>query len=304
MTIVTNKYLLTKAKKGKYGVPHFNISNLETIQAVVEVCEEMKAPAIISVSESAIKYMSIPTIVCLFERYAKKSKSQFSLHLDHGKDMNVIKECIKSGFTSVMIDASHYEFKENIKLTKKVVSMAHKKNISVEAELGTIGGQEDYVKGNIIYTKPEEAKEFVEKTGCDVLAVAIGTSHGAYKFPGKSHLNIDVLKKVNKEVSIPLVLHGSSNVPQNLVKKANKYGAKIAKAHGVLDEDVKKAVKNGISKINIDTDLRIAFDAGMREFLKKNPNSIDYRAMLKSSKEEMKNVIRHKIKVLGCKNKC
>ena len=301
--ITTGKRLLDKAKKEGYAVPHFNISNLETLQAVFNVCTKYNAPAMISTSESAIKYMSIPTIVDLFKSYGKRTKTKFALHLDHGKDMKIIKECIKSGYTSVMIDASHEDFKTNIKLTKKVVKLAHNKKISVEAELGTIGGKEDYVKGNIIYTDPFQAREFVKQTGCDSLAVAIGTSHGAYKFPGKSHLNIDVLCAVKQIVKIPLVLHGSSNIPSLLVKKANKYGAKIKNAHGVSDSDVRKAVKNGINKINIDSDLRIAFDAGIREFLKKNPSSIDYRAMLISARLEMEKVIEHKIKLLGCKNK-
>ncbi|MBW3021091.1 class II fructose-bisphosphate aldolase family protein [Candidatus Woesearchaeota archaeon] len=304
MTIVTGKNILEKAKKGKYAVPHFNVSNMETIQAVFNVCDRLKAPAFISLSETAIKYMTIPTIISLFDTYAKRTKANFALHLDHGKNMDVIKDCINSGFTSVMIDASHEEFKKNIQLTKKVVGWAKKKKVSVEAELGTIGGKEDYVKGNIIYTDPFQAREFVKQTGCDSLAVAIGTSHGAYKFPGKSHLNMDVLKSVKKLVTIPLVLHGSSNIPQELIKKANKYGAKIKNAHGVSDADVKKAVKSGICKINIDSDLRIAFDAGMREYLMKNPSSIDYRAMLTASRLEMEKVIEHKIEVLGCKNKC
>lgn len=301
--ITTGKKVLEKARKGKYGVPHFNISNLETIQAVFNVCTRLNAPALMSTSESAIKYMTIPTIVSLFETYAKRTKTDFVLHLDHGKDMKIIKQCIDSGYTSVMIDASHEKFKKNIQITRKVVDWAKPKKISVEAELGTIGGKEDYVKGNIIYTDPFQAREFVKETKCNSLAVAIGTSHGAYKFPGKSHLNIDILKAVKKVVNVPLVLHGASNIPAKLITKANKYGAKIKNAHGVADADVKKAVKNGICKINIDSDLRIAFDAGMREFLKKNPKSIDYRAMLTASREEMEKLIEHKIMVLGCKNK-
>ncbi|MBW2998692.1 class II fructose-bisphosphate aldolase family protein [Candidatus Woesearchaeota archaeon] len=303
MTIVTGKYLLNKAKKGKYAIPHFNISNMETIQAVFNVCDRLKAPALISLSETAIKYMSIPTIISLFETYAKRTKAKFALHLDHGKDMKIIKQCINSGFTSVMIDASHEEFKKNVVLTKKVVNLAKKKGVSVEAEIGTIGGKEDYVQGKIIYTDPFQAREFVKQSGCDSLAVAIGTSHGAYKFPGKSHLSIDVLKAVKKLVNVPLVLHGSSSIPPYLVRKANKYGAKIKKAHGVSDADVKKAIRNGICKINIDSDLRIAFDAGMREYLQKNPSSIDYRGMLTATRLEMEKVIEHKVLLFGCKNK-
>jgi len=303
MTIATGKKILNKANKRKYAVPHFNISNLETIQAVYNMCEKYKSPAFISTSESAIKYASIPTIVSLFERYVKNSKAKFALHLDHGKNMKIIKKCINSGYTSVMIDSSHEKFEKNVKLTKKVVKWAKKKNVSVEAELGTIGGKEDYIKGKINYTNPEEAKHFVELSGCDSLAIAIGTSHGAYKFPGKSHLNINILKDVKKRLNIPLVLHGASGIPQLLVKKANKYGAKIKKAHGVSDSDIKKAVKFGINKINIDSDLRIAFNAGMRCFLKNNLKVIDYRKMLISSRIEMEKVIEHKINIFGSKNK-
>ncbi len=301
--ITTGKKILDKANKKKYAIPHFNISNLETMQAVYNVCEKYKSPAFIATSESAIKYASIPTIVSMYERYAKNSQAKFALHLDHGKDLKIIKKCINSGYTSVMIDASQEKFEKNVKLTKKVIKWANKKNVSVEAELGTIGGKEDYVKGKIKYTNPEEAKHFVELTNIDSLAIAIGTSHGAYKFPGKSHLNINILKEVKKRLKIPLVLHGASGIPPILIKKANKYGAKIKKAHGVSDLDIKKAVKFGINKINIDSDLRIAFDAGMRCFLKKNPSSIDYRKMLISSRMEMEKVVEHKVMIFNSKNK-
>ena len=301
--ITTGKKLLDKANKKGYAIPHFNISNLETIQAIVETCEKLKSPAIIATSESAIEYASIQTLVKLFERYAKNSKAKFALHLDHGQDMKIIKQCIKSGYTSVMIDASHEPFAKNVKLTKKVVNMAKKKNVSVEAEIGTIGGQEDYVKGNIKYTNPEQAREFVEKTNCDSLAIAIGTSHGAYKFPEKSNLNIEILKQVKKVVKIPLVLHGASHVDIEMVNKANKYGAKITKAHGVSDQDIIKAVRNGISKINIDTDLRISFNAGIREFLKLNPSNLDYRKIIANGKKYMEEIVKEKIILLGSQNK-
>jgi fructose-bisphosphate aldolase class II len=198
-----------------------------------------------------------------------------------------------------MIDASHEPFIKNAQLTKKVVCLAHKKGVSVEAELGTIGGREDFVKGRILYTSPAQAVEFVKKTGCDSLAVAIGTSHGAYKFPGISHLNIKVLKDVRMLVKVPLVLHGASGVSSAVVKKANRYGAKIGRACGVSDNNIRCAVKNGISKVNIDTDLRIAFDAGIREFLAKNPAEFDYRKILGAGRIEMEKIVEEKIFLLG-----
>lgn len=294
--------ILRKAMKQGYAVPHFNVSNLETIQAVFNVCEKHKAPALMATSESSIKYASMETLVDLYERYADVGKSKYVLHLDHGKDMKTIKKATKMGYTSVMIDASHEKFSKNVQLTKKVVKWAGH-HVSVEAEIGTIGGQEDYVKGKIKYTDPEQAKEFVEKTGCDSLAIAIGTSHGAYKFPGKSKLNMEILKEVRKKVTIPLVLHGASHVSPYWVKKANKYGAKLGKAHGVGDKDIKQAIKFGIDKINIDTDLRIAFDASMRQFLSKNKGSINYRKMLSSTRIAMEKVMEEKITLFGCRGK-
>ena len=270
---------------------------------MINVCERLKSPAIIATSEAAIDYAGIPFLVSMFQTFAKNAKSSYAFHLDHGKDLKTIKRCIDSGYTSVMIDASHEDFKKNIQLTKKVVQWAKKKNVSVEAEIGTIGGKEDYVKGNIQYTNPSQASEFIKKSGCDSLAIAIGTSHGAYKFPGKSHLNIEILKSVKKQVKIPLVLHGASGVIPEVVKKANKYGAKIKEAHGVSNSDIKNAVRNGINKINIDTDLRIAFNAGIREYLAKNPSDFDYRKILSAGRAEMEKVVKQKILIFRCRNK-
>lgn len=289
--------ILEKAMKKGYAVPHFNVSNLESFQAVFSACNRLKSPAVIATSESAINYSSAEAIVSLFKVFAKNQG--FELHLDHGKNIETVKKCINAGYTSVMIDASEKPFPENVRITKKAVYIAHKKGALVEAELGTIGGKEDYVKGKIKYTNAYQAKEFVELTNCDSLAVAIGTSHGAYKFPGKSHLNVFVLKDVKKMVKIPLVLHGASSVPEYIVKKANAYGAKIKNAHGVSEESIREAIKNGISKINIDTDLRIAFDAGIREFLKKNPSEFDYRKILSAGREEMEMIARRKIMLFG-----
>ena len=298
----TNK-LLIKARKGKYAIPHFNISNLETMQAVVNVCNKLKSPAILATSESAIKYAGLYNIVSLFQNLTKSSKQKFVLHLDHGNNLNTIKQCINSGYTSVMIDASHFPFKKNAELTKKVVSLAKKKNVSVEAELGTLGGQEDYVKGKINYTNPNQALTFTKKTNCNSLAIAIGTSHGAYKFRGKSKLNFSILKEIKELVTVPLVLHGASEVPAELVNNANRYGAKIANAHGVSRLDIRTAIKNGITKVNTDTDLRIAFDYGIRKFLKLNPKNFNYRAILTAGRTEIESVIDDKIRLFGCKNR-
>ncbi|HLC70483.1 MAG TPA: class II fructose-bisphosphate aldolase, partial [Candidatus Nanoarchaeia archaeon] len=211
---------------------------------------------------------------------------------------------IKIGYSSVMIDASHEDFERNIALTKKVVQMAHRKGISVEAELGTIGGVEDAVKSrNILYTDPAKAQEFVQRTGCDFLAIAIGTSHGAFKFAGKAHLRMDILKEVRKRVKIPLVLHGASCVPLSAVKEAQKYGANLKGVQGVPDAQIKQAVKNGICKFNTDTDLRIAFDAGIRKNIVNTPHDFDPRHILAPAREYMQKVVEHRIKLFGSEGK-
>jgi fructose-bisphosphate aldolase, class II len=303
MPLVTLSYLLKKAQKGKYAVPAFNINNMEILQGVARAAEKENAPVIVGVSEGAIKYAGLDYIKAMVD-VASTSKVKIALHLDHGKDMEVIKDCIKAGFTSIMIDASYHEFNENVKITKKVVKMCHKKGISVEAELGKLRGVEDNVnveKG--IFTEPDEAVEFVKKTNVDALAVAIGTSHGAYKFKGKSNLRFDILKEIKEKVKIPLVLHGSSEIPIELIRQANTCGAKIKGAKGVPNKDVKKAIKLGICKINIDSDLRLAFTVGMRQALCDNPENIDPRKVLGSGRDQIEKVATEKIRLFGCKNK-
>ncbi len=216
----STKRILQKANKGNYAVGHFNINNMEIAQGVVQAAVNLKSPIILATSEGAIKYAGINFLHCLAETASQLAKVPVALHLDHGRNLGIIKQAIKLNYSSVMYDGSHLPYEENIKITKKVVQWAHKKNISVEAELGTIGGAEDDIKSRkIIYTDPAKAKEFVERTGCDFLAVAIGTSHGAFKFKGKANLRHDILKKIKKITKMPLVLHGASGVPQNLVKK-------------------------------------------------------------------------------------
>lgn len=298
--IISTKKILSEAQRRKYAVGAFNFSNLEFLQAIVGAAEENKSAAILSTSEGALKYGGRKNLYCLFQNIAAKAKVPLALHLDHGKDLEVIKQCIAIGYNSVMFDGSHLSFEENIRLTKQAVHLAQKQGVSVEAELGTIGGKEDLVSGQgIIYTDPSQAKEFVEITGCDFLAVAIGTSHGAYKFSGTAKLKIDLLKQIKAKTKIPLVLHGASGVPKPIVNLAEKYGAKLTGVKGVPDSQIRLAVKNGINKINTDTDLRIAFDAGVRQFIQTQPQDFDPRHILGSARDLIQKVVERRIKVFG-----
>jgi len=220
--LVTNKKILLKAQKGHYAVPAFNINNIEFLQAIMKAAILEKSPAIIQTSEGAIKYAGMDNLIDIVHNAAKNAKIDVSLHLDHGRDTKLLKKAINSGYTSVMIDASQHPFHKNIEITKKITQIAHKKGVSVEAELGTIGGAEDNVSSkSIVYTDPKAAKEFVARTGADCLAVAIGTSHGVYKFAGRSKLNLKLLKQIRKNVKVPLVLHGASSIPKDIVETAN-----------------------------------------------------------------------------------
>ncbi len=302
--LANTKKILTQAHQQNYAVGHFNINNMEILQGIVQAAENLSSPVIIATSEGALKYAGINFLYDLAHTASQLSKVPIALHLDHGKDIDIIKQCLKLGFSSVMIDASHYDFEKNIRLTKKVVQLAHKKNISVEAELGTIGGKEDLVSARkILYTDPEKAQEFVERTGCDFLAVAIGTSHGAYKFTGKAKLKVDLLKKIKQRTKIPLVLHGASGVPKSIVQQAERYGAKLTGVKGVPDSQIELAVKNGINKINTDTDLRIAFDAAVRKVIKTQPQDFDPRHILAPARDLITKVVEHRIKTFGSINK-
>jgi fructose-bisphosphate aldolase, class II len=298
--LATLKQLLTKAKKEHYAVGAFNVNNLEILEAVIRAAENLNSSVIIQTSEGALQYAGFEELanMCLFS--AKKAKVKVCLHLDHGKDFNTIKKCIKAGYTSVMIDGSHFEFSENVKITKKVVSFANKKGVSVEGELGTIGGVEDLVSSRkIIYTDPSAAKEFVEKTGIDALAIAIGTSHGAYKFMGKAKLDIARLQRINKIVKVPLVLHGASSVPRWLVEAAERYGAQLGSPEGVPEQQIAQAIKHGICKVNTDTDLRIAFTAAERKYLAEHKEEFDPRKVLGSARELMQKVVEERIRLFG-----
>ncbi len=303
--LATGKYILNRANRGRYAVGAFNINNMEFLQAIVNAAEKLKSPVIIATSEGAIKYAGLCLLKNMVYCAAENAKVPVALHLDHGRDMALIKKCISSGWTSVMIDASHLEFEDNIRTTRKVVQMAHRKGVSVEAELGTIGGVEEKVSARkIIYTDPDAAVEFVKKTGIDNLAVAIGTSHGAYKFAGAGKLNLDILSEIKRRLRMPLVLHGASGLPASVVAKAKKYGVRLGKAEGVPDSQISKAVKLGINKINTDTDLRLGFTASVRETFKKNPSEFDPRHYLGPARDFVQKVVEHRMMVFGSRGKC
>lgn len=299
--------VLTRAQRGRYAVGAFNINNLETLQAIMEAAAFERAPVIVQTSEGAIEYAGMDELAAIVHLAAKKTKLPIVFHLDHGKNETLVIKAIKSGwYTSVMFDGSAFAFKENIRRTKKIVELAHKHRISVEAELGAIAGMEDFVsvkERDAHFTDPKQAKEFVSATGCDALAVAIGTKHGAYKFKGESALDFGRLKEVAEAVRIPLVLHGASGLPANIKKICTEYGCEISSAKGVSDAHVKKAITLGVRKVNVDTDLRLAFDAGIRKFLKERPEVIDPREILKPAKELMTKVVRQKMRMLGCAGK-
>jgi len=301
--LVTNKELQVAAKKGKYAVGAFNTSNVEITQAIIEAHEEVNAPVIIAASTSAIKYCGIDVLSSIVRQMAEKAKIPVSLHLDHGTDYDLIVDCVRNGWTSIMIDGSHAPLEGNIALTSEIVKICHTVGISVEAELGRLGGIEDEIsvdEKDARLTDPDEAEKFIAETQCDTLAIAIGTSHGAYKFKGESKLAFDRLEEIRNRIETPLVLHGASSVIPEVVEKANKYGADLGAAKGVPVEDIKKAISLGITKVNIDTDLRLAFTAGVRQILADKPELFDPRKIIGAGREDIKNVVKSKIEVLGC----
>ena len=304
--LVTNKEIQVEAQKGKYAVGAFNTSNVEITQAIIEAHEELNAPVIIATSTSAIKYCGIDVLSSVVRTMAQKAKIPVSLHLDHGTDYDLIIGCIRNGWTSIMIDGSHAPLEENIALTKEIVKICHATGISVEAELGRLGGIEDNIsvdERDARLTDPAEAVRFVNETQCDTLAIAIGTSHGAYKFKGEAKLAFDRLEEIRNRVDVPLVLHGASSVIPEIIEKANKYGADLGAAKGVPIEDIKKAISLGITKVNIDTDLRLAFTAGIREILSEKPELFDPRKIIGAGRSLIKEVVKNKIEVLGSAGK-
>ncbi|HPL54315.1 MAG TPA: class II fructose-1,6-bisphosphate aldolase [Bacillota bacterium] len=308
MPLITSREMFKKAYEGQYAVGAFNVNNMEIIQGIVDAAKEENAPLILQVSAGARKYAKHVYLMKLVEAAVEDSGLPICLHLDHGEDFEICKSCIDGGFTSVMIDGSKHPFEENIALTKKVVEYAHEKGIVVEAELGKLAGVEDAVKvsaGDATYTDPDQAVEFVERTGVDSLAIAIGTSHGAYKFKGEPQLDFERLEKITKLLpNFPLVLHGASTVLPEFVALCNKYGGNVAGAKGVPEDMLLRAGKLGVCKINIDTDLRLALTASIRKHLAENPGDFDPRQYLKPAREAIKNMVKHKIKnVLNCSGK-
>lgn len=308
MGLVTTKEMFEKSIKEHFAVGAFNVNNMEFIQAIVDAAKEENSPVILQASSSAIKYARINYLMKMVEAAAEESNIPIAMHLDHGPDFETCKMCIDAGFTSVMIDGSKYDFEENIRITKQVVDYAHEKGVVVEAELGKLAGIEDEVnvsESDAMFTDPDQAKEFVERTGCDSLAIAIGTSHGAYKFKGEAKLRYDILQKIKEKLpNTPIVLHGASTVIPELVETCNKYGADIPGAKGVPDEMLHEASLKGVSKINVDTDLRLAMTSEIRRVLAEEPSAFDPRKYLTPAREKVKETVKHKIKnVFGSSNK-
>ena len=310
MPLVTSKEMFEKAYKGGYAIGAFNVNNMEIIQGITGAASKLNAPVILQVSKGARAYANRTYLMKLVEAAVIETGLPICLHLDHGDSFELCKSCIDDGFTSVMIDASSKPFAENIALTRQVVEYAHGHGVVVEAELGTLAGIEDEVNVSAedsSYTRPEEVQEFVDKTGCDSLAIAIGTSHGAYKFkPGtKPQLRFDVLEEVEKKLpGFPIVLHGSSSVPQEFVAKINQYGGNMPGAIGVPEDQLRKAASMAVCKINIDSDLRLAMTASIREYMALHPDHFDPRQYLKPARQAIEDMVAHKIvDVLGCDGK-
>ncbi len=308
MSLVTSKEMFKKAYEGNYAVGAFNVNNMEIIQGIVDAAKQESAPVILQVSAGARKYANPIYLRKLVEAAIEDSGLDICLHLDHGEDFEICKQCIDDGFSSVMIDGSKHTFEENIALTKRVVEYAHSKGVVVEAELGKLAGVEDAVNvsaKDATYTDPDQAAEFVARTGVDSLAIAIGTSHGAYKFKGDPSLDFERLQKIERLLpDFPLVLHGASSVPKEFVELCNRYGGEIPGAAGVPEEMLRRAAQMGVCKINIDTDLRLAMTACIRQLFIENPSEFDPRKYLGPARTAIRDMVAHKIRnVLGCSGK-
>ena len=308
MPLVTSKEMFKKSMDEHFAIGAFNVNNMEIIQGIVDAAAEENSPVILQVSSSAIKYARIGYLRKMIDAALEEHDIPIVLHLDHGPDFETCKMCVDNGFTSVMFDGSKYDFEENVRLTKQVVDYAHEHGVVVEAELGKLAGVEDDVnvsEEDSMYTDPMQAKEFVERTGCDSLAIAIGTSHGAYKFKGEPRLRFDILAKVKELIpNTPIVLHGASTVIPELVEMCNKYGGNIPGAKGVPDEILHEASKSGVSKINVDTDLRLAMTAQIRKVFAEDPSVFDPRKYLGEARNQIKETVQHKIRdVFGSSNK-
>ncbi|MBR1747794.1 MAG: class II fructose-1,6-bisphosphate aldolase [Clostridia bacterium] len=308
MPLVDSKEMFRKAYEGGYAIGAFNVNNMEIIQGVVGAAMEEKAPLILQVSSGARKYASTIYLKKMVEAAVEESGLPICLHLDHGDTFELCKDCVDNGFTSVMIDASHHSFEENIKITKSVVEYAHDHGVVVEAELGRLAGIEDAVNvsdKDAMYTDPNQVEEFVNRTNVDSLAIAIGTSHGAFKFKGEPKLRFDILEEVGRRLpQFPIVLHGASSVPQYLVEQINEYGGNMPGAKGVPEEMLRKAATMAVCKINIDSDIRMAVTATIRKYFQDNPSHFDPRQYLGPARNAVKEIVRHKlVNVLGCNGK-
>lgn len=308
MPLVTTKEMFEKSMKEHFAIGAFNVNNMEIIQGIVDAAASENSPVILQASSSAIKYARIGYLRKMIEAALEEHDIPVALHLDHGPDFETCKMCIDNGFTSVMIDGSKYDFEENVALTKQVVDYAHSKGVVVEAELGKLAGVEDDVNvaaSDAMYTDPEQAKEFVERTGCDSLAIAIGTSHGAYKFKGDAKLRFDILQKIKEKLpNTPIVLHGASTVIPELVEMCNQYGGNIPGAKGVPDEMLHEASLSGVSKINVDTDLRLAMTAAIRKAFAEDASVFDPRKYMLPARDLIQETVQHKIRdVFGSSNK-
>ena len=308
MSLVTTKNMFEKSIAEKFAVGAFNINNMEFVQGIMDAAAEENSPVILQTSSSAIKYARIPYLRKMIEAGLEEHDIPVALHLDHGPDFETCKLCVDNGYTSVMFDGSKYDFEKNIELTKQVVDYAHEYGVVVEAELGKLAGVEDDVnvaENDAMYTDPEQALEFVQRTGCDSLAIAIGTSHGAYKFKGEARLRFDILEKVKELMpNVPIVLHGASTVIPEYVEMCNKYGGNMPGAKGVPDEMLHEASMRGVSKINVDTDLRLAMTAAIRKVFVETPEQFDPRKYLGPGRDFIKETVKHKIRdVFGSSNK-
>lgn len=306
MSLVSMKYILDDANARGYAVGAFNVNNLEFAKAVIAAASEADSPVIIQASEGAISYAGLQPLVAIVRSLAEQAKVPVALHLDHGKSFDVVIGCIRHGFTSVMIDGSHLPFAENVAVTRKIVEIARAAGVTVEAEIGRLAGIEDNVavaEREALLTDPMEAKAFVEQTGCDALAVAIGTSHGPRKFKGEPILAIDLVARIKEQVKLPLVLHGASGVLAELVQNGERYGARWGGSKGIPDDAIVGAIKNGINKVNIDTDMRLAFVASLRETLANRPELLDPRDLLKPAMAAIKQVAADKMKLFGSAGK-
>ena len=307
MPLMGPREMFAAAYAGRYAVGAFNVNNMEIVQGIMRAAAEEKSPVILQVSAGARKYAGQTYIMKLVEAALIEDPAvPVVVHLDHGPSFEMCKDCIDGGFTSVMLDGSHLPYEENIALTRQVVDYAHPRGVWVEAELGKLAGVEEHVSSaEHVYTDPDQAVDFVQRTGCDSLAVAIGTSHGAYKFKGEAKLDFPRLEAISAKLpGYPLVLHGASSVPQEFVELCNKYGGQVGGARGVPEDMLRKAASMGVCKINVDTDIRLALTASIRQFLAEHPEQFDPRSYLAPAREAVKNMVAHKIRnVMGSSGK-